>query len=295
MLQSKNKFHDQEIHPSNVREMLSKLGWPIRAGALRIIRYIYKKRPEPILIHLLQIPFDLLTVLIGPDPQMKFVIFCQGRTGSTLLESLLASHPMIDRAWELLDKRKRKWNLFLYVNARARLSEKKIWGLKVKLFQLSNEQKVDPRKFLARLHERGWKIIYLKRRNILRQAVSHFVRVHRGKLHKKDNTPEHIFFRIEFKDLMKRIEEQKTYLAKEEEILRELPHITLVYEDDLLRKEVHQRTLDRLFMFFGVPIAPVRTDMLKITPENMSKVIENFDELAQILRKTEYRMYLEEE
>ncbi len=55
------------------------------------------------------------------------VIFCQGRTGSSLLANLLASHPRIDRAREVLRRRRRKWNLFLYVNARSSLAEKEIW------------------------------------------------------------------------------------------------------------------------------------------------------------------------
>lgn len=279
---------------SHICEIVVKLGASVRFRALGIMRSIYKRRPEPFLIHLLQVPLDLLSILIGFEPRKKFVIFGQGRTGSTLLETLLASHPRIDRAWELLDKRRRKWNLSLYINARSRLSRNDVWGFKAKYFQLSDEQKVDPGKFLSRLHERGWKIIYIKRRNLLRQAVSHFIRLHRGRPHKEDNASEDISVRIKYVDLIRRIEQQEIYLVREEEVLRNLPHITLVYEDDLLNQADHQRTLDKLFKFLDVPSAPVSTYMIKVTPEDLSQIVENFDELAHSLRGTRYEMNLEE-
>ena len=88
-------------------------------------------------------------------------------------------------------------------------------GCKVKIYQLSEDQKADPGEFLERVHGRGWKIIYLKRRNLLKQAVSHFVRLHRGKPHKKDNVSESIRLRIEYEDLIKRLEKKEAYLVKE--------------------------------------------------------------------------------
>lgn len=279
-----------------------------------IFRHVYREKPENPIVQRFQGSIDILTRVILPKPAVKFVIFAQGRSGSTLLESLLACHPKVVRATELLTGRYRKKNLLQYLDARSRflhteLSRKKkstlppiysrpnfcskeVWGFKTKVYQLIDEQEVEPREFLAELHRRGWKIIYLRRRNLLRQAVSHFVRLHRGRPHKTNEREENIAFEIDFEALITQIEEKEYYLRLEKEILEDLPHLNLVYEDDLFSNDSHQRSLDKVFQFLDIPSVPVSTKMMKVTGTNLPEIVVNYNDIELKLNNTRHHLYL---
>lgn len=106
-------------------------------------------------------------------PYKKFVIFCQGRTGSTLLYSLLNSHQQIHCDEEILEDS--VFFPFQYVKGRCAKAKKNVYGFRVKIYQLIHNQHQKPEKFLLNLSKDGWQIIYLKRTNILRQAISRMV------------------------------------------------------------------------------------------------------------------------
>lgn len=250
-------------------------------------------KPESALHNLLQVPMDLLTVLAARGARTRFVLFAQGRSGSTLLESLLACHPEVCRATELLLERRRKRSLRLYVEAQSRLVSCQVWGFKAKVHQLSRNQAVDPGRFLRRLDRAGWKIIHLSRRDLLRQAVSHFVRLHRGASHKHEDGPEPLPLHVDCDALLAQIRDKERYRLEEEAALAHVPHVRVVYEDDLLPRERHQQTADRLFRFLGVEPVPVQTKFVKITPERLVDVVDNFDEVVAALRSTPYARFLD--
>jgi hypothetical protein len=232
--------------------------------------------------HLCQGPRDWVAVRLRRPPRGRFVLFSQGRTGSSLLESLLAAHPEVHRSIEILSKRRRLADLHRFLDAASRRSRHPVWGAKIKVDQLEF-QGVDPPAFLATLATSGWRLVHLWRRDTLRQSVSHFVRRHRGHAHRKDDRPETLRLRIEPSALLGQIESRLERLARERAALRDLPHVEVVYEDDLLRAERHQLTADRLFAFLGVAPAPVSTDFRKVTPSDLPSLIENWAEVRRAI------------
>lgn len=107
-------------------------------------------------------------------PGTKFVLFAQGRTGSDLLNSLINSHPAIYCDEEILNHKV----LFpmTFVKGKYALSPRNVYGFKLKIYHVTDSQNIDnPKHFMSDLYQRGWKMIYLYRRNILRQVISGFV------------------------------------------------------------------------------------------------------------------------
>ena len=151
--------------------------------------------------------------------------------------------------------------------------------------------------FLISLHKQGWKIIFLTRRNVLRHALSILLAKTGGigELHNylQKDAPidlEKIYIDINnLHDLMINIQETN---ARDEEVLNRIPHFKIVYEDDLLRSELHQKTMDRIFEYLGLNSSPVKTDLVRLTSDNLSDFVANFEELKTFLHKSGYEKFL---
>lgn len=227
------------------------------------------------------------------EPSIKFVILTQGRSGSDLLVSLLDSHPQIHCAREPLRHRL----LFpkLYLKCYTNLSPRDVFGFKLIVYQFNNVQRIeDPVIFMADLYDLGFKIIYLKRRNTLRIALSVYYSLHRGTWVSKesDGKPKHTKMAVDFRKLFNKMEAIDRFRILEEKILEKLPHMKIVYEDDLLDNNRHQSTVDRIANFLGVSPASVDTNYVRITTDEISSFVANIDELRDSVRGTKYEKYL---
>ncbi|MGB3510836.1 MAG: hypothetical protein WBA93_16715 [Microcoleaceae cyanobacterium] len=228
-------------------------------------------------------------------PKQKFVIFGQGRSGSTLLVQLLNNQPKIHCEGEILNGRSYKKVLFpnLYVQGRCTKFFGKIYGFKVKIYQLTEDQYIDPEKFILNLSSQGWKIIYLSRNNYLRSEISAMLASSKNQWHSSSKSSlKNQKITIDCNRLLKRCERRDIYRLKEEEILENLEHITVVYEEDLLLAKNHQGTSDRIFNYLGLESVSVKTKLVKITSDRLSDVIENYDELVEKVSKTKYAKFL---
>jgi LPS sulfotransferase NodH len=226
-------------------------------------------------------------------PATKFVIFAQGRTGSDLLASLLNAHPEVFCDGEIL-ARKVLFPMAL-VNGRCAGTAEDVYGYKLKIYHITEGQQMyDPRRFVTRLHANGWRILYLRRRNILRQAISGFVAEERGAYQHRltDGPLELAKISVDCDELLRRMDQRAQYFVQERKALEGLPHMIVVYEDHLLKAENHQETMDRVFDYLGVPFVTVRTDLVKITPERLSDFLDNYDEIARVVGNSEYARFL---
>ncbi|GAF97348.1 unnamed protein product, partial [marine sediment metagenome] len=135
-----------------------------------------------------------------------------------------------------------------------------------------------------------WKIISLRRHNILRQAISDIVAKDRGAHHHRlsDGPLELDKMNIDCNKLINVIKWFEKLSAQESKILENLPHLSIIYEDDLLKTEHHQKTLDRIFDYLGIPSVPVKTQFVKITPNRLSDFVLNHKEIMQTIGEAEY-------
>jgi hypothetical protein len=238
--------------------------------------------------------FTYTTFILRPKrrPRKKFVIFTVGRTGSNLLVSLLDSHPGIKCHGELLFKRV----LFpqLYLKCQERLSSQDIYGFKIIYYNFGVQKVEDPLEILNELSSDGYKIISLKRRNVIRQTISHMYALHRQTFHEKEGQAKKSNNRmiIDLNFFQQELEYFLDHRSREEQLLKNFSYLQLYYEDDLLEKGRHQCTMDKIASYLGIPNARVTSDFGKTTPQELSNVIENYEEFKRYLEQTEYYQYL---
>jgi LPS sulfotransferase NodH len=244
--------------------------------------------------------FYLRNLFPNPNPpRQKFVLFAHYRTGSTLLTSLLRSHPQIQCDHEIFlsftkADLKRIFLPQLYINGRAKSCKFSIYGFNLKLYQLIKLQ-INPSTLLADLYSAGWKIIYLKRQNILHLSISQLTALQKKQWHMYSQVsakPSKVY--IEGDRLFDEIHFNEQILLQEEVVLRNLPHLAITYEDDLLDAANHQETLDKIFDYLDVASSPVQSEMVKIGARQLSDRIENYEEVSARIRQTKFVRFLDD-
>jgi LPS sulfotransferase NodH len=228
-------------------------------------------------------------------PTTKFLIFGLSRSGSTLLVTLLNSHPQIHCEDEILHHRL----LFplTFVTSRAALFDDQAYGFKLLAYQLRNVQRIrDQQAFLKELAARDFKLIYLGRRNLLRWALSNLYARHRAQFHhwrSVDGEPVTKRMRVDLAELggwLSGGEQMEAYISG---LLADLTYLRLVYEDHLEDRTQHQPTVDRVCHYLGLAPARVRTDLAKITPTDLPALVENYQEMVDFVSDAGYGRYLD--
>lgn len=221
----------------------------------------------------------------------RFLIFAQGRTGTWLLHDLLNSHPRIGCSKEILE-----YPVFFpmrHVTGCARRCRHPVFGFHLQIKHLTETQGVEPGRFLRRLSRDGWSILHLWRRNIVRQSISTLIALQRREWYTTKADPlKGQRFRVDGEALKHWLERRERHLAQERDILRDLPHLELVYEDHLEDAAVHQTTMDMIFAYLGVAPEPVQARVRRISPPHLSDYVANHEELARQLRGTPFAHHL---
>ena len=229
-----------------------------------------------------------------PSPSIgRLCILTNGRTGSELLVELLDSHPDMRCESEILREPQRDPVRFVRGRVHSAWRHRaKAYGFKFITGQASSlGWRRDLPGFLNALEAHGFVFVRLRRRNLLRQAVSSIrarqVREwHVRTADERDASyidPAHLIY------TMRTLEMLHEYL---ETALPGTKLIDLVYEDDIGDEHNRERTLATLFSAVGLaPIAP-RSTLRKQTPTELADAISNLDEVVSAVRTTRYAEYL---
>lgn len=233
--------------------------------------------------------------------KQNFIIFGHGRSGSNLLRSLLNSHPEIDCIDEpfnpIVLKNKKKWIRLLIVNFPVLyvrlLSTKypdKYFGFKLFSWHLKNANAIP-----EKLEKLGWKVIYISRKNILKQAFSKLIGK-QNKLYVRTNELISIdeVFDIPVKDVVNQIKRIQKLLIQESEALEYVNHLHIIYEDDLKNMDQWDTTSTKVFHKLG--LEPVKTvSKTFVTDSRTDKErIANFDEIIDHLNKNGFSEQVKE-
>ncbi|MFB6248427.1 MAG: Nodulation protein H [Salinibacter sp.] len=229
-------------------------------------------------------------------PDTRFILFGRGRSGTTALVSLLDALSAVRCEGEILHD----YVPFPFVHVRGRSRRTRVqgYGCKILSYQLRDVQSAlnAPRHFLRALHHRhGFDLLYLRRTNLLRHALSN-IRARRDQFHRHKSAPaeqspglevdpEHVL------DWMRRSEALQRYEA---EVLEGLPYLSLTYEEHMRDPSAHQSTVNRICDYLGVPSAPVQTEYQKLAPRSLRESVTNYEALARRLESTEYARFLGE-
>ncbi len=229
--------------------------------------------------------------------QIRFVVFGQGRTGSHLLIELLRSHPDIACDDEVLNgfywgRLARRLFLPLWrfypvplFRHRAQKSQHAAYGLK-----LFDDHMPWPGLVLRVLYREGWRVIHIQRRDLLAQAISTSIARETNRWHRhRGEASTSISLQIDTSDFLRIIEERATRTARINQLLADLPHLDIVYEDDLADRACWAQTSVRLLSYLGLPSRELDTEMVKTWDRPYRELISNYDELMAALRRSRYR------
>lgn len=243
----------------------------------------------------------------------KFIIFFHGRSGSSLLISLLNNHPLIKAEGEILSRNVFFPGIYLDLRSYLFLDNYTAYGVKCKQSQIKQQTNVNnvEQTFLS-LSKRGFKFIYLKRKNKLKQALSAIAAGKRAKKQKqKQKGNEVSFFRIsqEEKDKLLYLNEKLTIEPKnlirstsffervgqeEDRIMNLVPHLEITYETDLLKPQSHQATINKICDFLGIETADCHnSNLVKANSDNIRDLVDNASELIEAIEKSKYAHYLD--
>jgi len=223
-----------------------------------------------------------------------FLIFAQGRSGSELLVDLLNSSPDVHCDGEILERT--VYAPTAWVEAHRWRHRDRVYGFKVKPRQLLGHQRMaDMGRWLAAMDARGYRLVHLRRRNLLRQAVSTIAGRRDGVWHRRADRsaspPE--AFHIDPAEVIRQLELRTRWGRLERAALAGLPHATVCYEDDLVGTERHQATLDRLAAWLDVESQPAVSALRPTNPGDLADRIANYDAVRAALRGGPWARYLE--
>lgn len=263
----------------------------------RAIRKFQNRLKKPVrrIVHGLRY-LDLL--IFWPSyPKKKFLIFAEGRGGSSLLVNLLNSHPDIYCDEEIFNAETNGKIRFpqLYLESRkriARIIRKPVYGFKVKYSQLVLHQKFR-KDFLKNLFDSGWKIIYLKRNNYLKATISTILAEKRGFYHQKGAKIKNFEkIRIDVEELYEKTKGRERAAKLEKDWLIGIDFHFVSYENDLLNQDKHQETLEKIFRFLELPSVQIHTNFRKLSKGDLSLDISNFDEVKEFFNYSEFSHFL---
>jgi len=226
-----------------------------------------------------------------------YVLFLVGRVGSTYLSSILNSHPSILAMGEEIRDLEEQGAQIQLDWVRGFLTPpvigtKKVRGFNVKLIHIC-----DPENFRSLVIEGGCKILHMQRRNRVKAVVSRINgrRLYEktgmwGLFNKKNQLPPLTIDLAQFDEYLKHRERMDMQLEEYVKSLQ-LPTMDLYYEDLLSDQAT---CLNECFKFLDVPVRDVEGTTLKITSDDLSKAITNFDELRSAYQGTPYYAMYEE-
>jgi|ERR1043166_3836080 LPS sulfotransferase NodH len=233
----------------------------------------------------------------------RFIILCAARTGSTMLRHQLTSHPEICCHGEVMTSAAMRSFVGLDDKAEPPLAAKLLElrqrdpvgfmnefvlfaGTKRAVgFKIKYEELVLPEwqaVLNALLADTELKVIHLTRRNRLKRVISKITATKVNRVYnvlKSGDLPTRQRLRVSPQECIADFKE----VAEREEKFRNLfghEKIESVYEELV---EPNTGELERIQSFLGVAPQPLPPQTLKINPDTLSDILENYDELKREL------------
>jgi LPS sulfotransferase NodH len=229
------------------------------------------------------------------QPPARFVIVTPGRSGSELLADLLNSHPDITCEAEILQDRLVFPEQFVEGRAtKAGLRGAQAYGFKIHCGHFGYQVLRERTEYLRRLSAAGVHLVFLRRNNHLAQAISSTIALRTRWHWRRQDQAEFTALEVDPVEVLMMtylFEESEQYLAN---MLADLPHLTLTYEEDLVDSRAQQATVDRICQRLGLGSARAESEHVRFTPKRLSETVANFDAVAELVRPTRFRRFLDE-
>ncbi|MCF6171950.1 MAG: sulfotransferase [Bacteroidales bacterium] len=222
----------------------------------------------------------------------KFLIFGQGRSGSNLLVDLLNSHPDIHCDRELFNEnsikgkdvfRRKLIKSFpgYYIHHQTNKYPEKLYGFKLLTYQLANFPAIR-----SKLFNHEWKIIHIRRKDVLAQTLSDIVALKTGKyVRKQKDKADNKIFTIDPQDVVSMINIKMNDMEFELELLKGLNYLEIIYENDLANSSKWNESAKGIFRHLGIRPVEVSGTTLKTDNRSNKERISNYADILRYMRK----------
>ncbi|MEM9267301.1 MAG: hypothetical protein AAGA46_17425, partial [Cyanobacteria bacterium P01_F01_bin.13] len=140
----------------------------------------------------------------------------------------------------------------------------------------------EPHRFVELLYNQGYKLIYLRRRDLMRHAIA---------LLKSQRPNSRYIDPQALLTILKQVDDQR---IAEAAIIAQVPHLTITYETDLLDPNVHDTTAQQLCRFLSLRPKQQTHRSIKLVHQQISDLIANYDEVYATLENSDYAYVLTE-
>jgi LPS sulfotransferase NodH len=230
----------------------------------------------------------------GTSEYKKFIVLSRSRTGSTMLISLLNSHPNICAEGEIFSKLNGRRSQDVLAKVFSRQPRFiKARGFKIFYYHPQDDKK--NRVWDDLIDMTGLSVIHLKRRNILRTALSRkLASVKKAYIHNPSNTEttgtgKTLTFTPE--ELEQTFRATRTAEIGGDRRFKKNPLLTLYYEDLAADPAGSFRKITE---FLELKYVEPQTEMRKQNPESLRNLIANYDELKAAFSGSEWLPFFEE-
>jgi len=231
---------------------------------------------------------------------MKAVIVTSQRTGSTFLARCLDSHPQIRCYLEILVKSDRHYSPEVrrhpiqFLDSFYARNEAPVMVFKT----MYNQLIIDFRLLWYFIKNTDIRVIHLQRDNLLKQHVSNMLNKQAHYLGRPPHTnrpvpeasvyinPQQAIFRMQMTQWISKL---FSYL------LRNHLSIELVYEDMIDGHSLSSGASKKIMCLLDIDYVPMYSDLVKMNPDNLEAIIQNYDQVVRVLRGTKFGRYLDEE
>lgn len=248
---------------------------------------------------------------MAPTNRIRAVILTTQRTGSTFLVECLGSHPDIESAGEILigapdsyrepryrghlKKFYKLWNIArngawhparrmerFYSSGRAR----------VRVFKAMYNQLSYPFALRYLREHEEIHVIHLRRENLLKVHVSRLLMPKRQRL-QAFAPVEPIWVRVDPALAVAEIRNAHARYEHFVKLFERHPRIAISYEQLFDGAFLQGETSKRICEFLEIPQHPMKSQLVKLNPETLREMVTNYDELADVISRTEFAFMLQ--
>ncbi len=240
----------------------------------------------------------------------KFIVLSTQRSGSTFLVTSLSSHPRIHCYEELFLHTNHDPEAYLtyrtanmgrrltHLFQRKQLIDKYLLDIyspngnntQAVGFKLMYPQIRQLPEIVDLVKEQNIKVIHLIRQNTLKVIASHQAAKKRKLYH--ITRPLDCISKVHLTP--RKVKSSLVYLTQQVQMYRQVfannPYLEVTYESFVANRDYETQ---RILKFLQIePFVPLTSPLVKINPESLSDLIENYDEIVRILRGTTFEHLL---
>lgn len=236
----------------------------------------------------------LAVTLWGRADFTRFILLSRSRTGSNMLASLLNSHPHVQVDGEVLRRLAGQDHRDILAAVFAKQPRHiQAKGFKFFYYHPLDGNPAEVWQSLVNIPE--LRVIYLKRRNILRTLVSRKIAGDQGVWLEKTNdsrdktAKNSVLFTVE--ELKSGFEKTRNWENIAEETFSRHAYLSIYYED--IVAEI-QDSSQRISQFLSVPFLPPQIALRRQNPEALRMLISNYDQMKTAFMDTEWQSFFSE-